>query len=262
MFREQQPCWEDMFRIRAPLDRERAAKSERVALSKEELLTEAGIRRLLREAKRLYRCADEKVAASLLMKRYAHPLAGGGMHAFSRLGQLLDPDKWSFTLILDASGDIHVLGEPELEPCWGEPRSLARERQIELLFKGHFNRLFQLMNQVSGISIKVLWANVANVLEYYYDLWATEAHTTAQELLLQEDRDGVLHEAAGALYGQYEANPLAFTYTVIPHPAQDGNMLRIREVCCLKFRSEQGLHCTTCPHITERQRADICKLYQ
>ncbi|WP_373994954.1 (2Fe-2S)-binding protein [Paenibacillus thiaminolyticus] len=38
--------------------------------------------------------------------------------------------------------------------------------------------------------------------------------------------------------------------------------MRIREVCCLKFRSESGLHCTTCPHITERHRADICKLHQ
>ncbi|QDM44396.1 (2Fe-2S)-binding protein [Paenibacillus thiaminolyticus] len=91
---------------------------------------------------------------------------------------------------------------------------------------------------------------------------ATEEHTTAQDRLLQEDRDWVLHEAAGALYGEYKANPLAFTYTVIPNPAQESKILRIREVCCLKFRSESGLHCTTCPHITERHRADICKLHQ
>ncbi|WP_374018161.1 (2Fe-2S)-binding protein [Paenibacillus thiaminolyticus] len=49
---------------------------------------------------------------------------------------------------------------------------------------------------------------------------------------------------------------------VIPNPAQESKILRIREVCCLKFRSESGLHCTTCPHITERQRADIRKLHQ
>lgn len=260
MSRELQPCW-DTFRIRALSDCERAADSVRLALSKEELLTEAGIRRLLPEAKRLYRCSDDKVAASLFIKRYAHPLAGGGMYAFSRLGRLLDPDKWSFVLILDVSGDIHAIGEPELEPDMGEGRLLARDRQIQLLFKEHFNHLFRLMNQVSGLSRKVLWANVANVLEYYYDLWAAEAQITTQERLWQEDRNWVLHEAGGALYGQYEANPLAFNYRVIPHPIQKGNMLRIREVCCLKFRSDQGLHCTTCPHITEQERADICKLY-
>ncbi|WP_374018162.1 IucA/IucC family C-terminal-domain containing protein [Paenibacillus thiaminolyticus] len=123
------------------------------------------------------------------MKRYAHPLAGRVMHAFSRLGQLLDPDKWSFILTIDASGDIDVSGQVKLEPYWEVGRKLARDRQLELLFKGHFNRLFQLMKQVSGISIKVLWANVANELEHYYDLWDAEEHATAQERLLQEDRD-------------------------------------------------------------------------
>ncbi|BFH11792.1 hypothetical protein WJ0W_000039 [Paenibacillus melissococcoides] len=155
MSRELWPCW-DTFRIRALPDWERAADSGRIALSKEELLTEAGIRRLLPEAKRLYRCSDDKVAASLFIKRYAHPLAGGGMHAFSRLGRLLNPDKWSFALILDASGDIHIIGEPELEPDMGEGRQLARDRQIQLLFKEHINRLFHLMNQVCGLLIKVL----------------------------------------------------------------------------------------------------------
>ncbi|WP_182914974.1 IucA/IucC family C-terminal-domain containing protein [Paenibacillus thiaminolyticus] len=233
MSREQQPSWIDTFRICNLHGRERVALSERVggALTKEELLTEARIRHLLREAKHLYRCVDEKVAASLFMKRYAHPLAGGVMHTFSRLGQLLDPDKWSFTLTIDASGDIDVTGEVELEPYRAEGRKLARDRQLELLFKGHINRVFQLMKQVSGISIKVLWANVANVLEHYYDLWAAEEHATEQERLLQEHRDWILHEAAGALYGEYEAIPLAFAYTVIPNPAQESKILRIREVC-------------------------------
>ncbi|WCF07770.1 hypothetical protein NDS46_26355 [Paenibacillus thiaminolyticus] len=103
---------------------------------KEELLTEAGIRYLLREAEHLYRCVDEKVVASLYMKRYAHPLAGRVMHAFSRLGQLLYPDKWSFTLTIDACGDIDVIGKVELEPYWEVGRKLARDRQLELLFKG------------------------------------------------------------------------------------------------------------------------------
>lgn len=64
------------------------------------------------------------------------------MHAFSRLGQLLDPDKWSFTLTIDASGDIDVISKVEFEPYWEVGRKLARDRPLELLFKGHSTGCF------------------------------------------------------------------------------------------------------------------------
>lgn len=123
-------------------------------------------------------------------------------------------------------------------------------------FAGHLAPVIDALYQAFGISRRILWGNVGNLVADMFDKWAAMPEVPAAVL---EDRLFLLEKADSPLLPG-KRNPLCgcVRYEELGEPDLPA-IVRVRHTCCQKNRLPGGKACSTCPLVTREERVAILR---
>ncbi|NGQ96633.1 siderophore-iron reductase FhuF [Brevibacillus sp. SYP-B805] len=196
------------------------------------------------------------VTASLFVKRYLALVIGAlysmTFHTYGlniRLDNLVltTDDSWKMPRFL--------LLQPGERPAGGE-REVWRERMIRHISNDNLQPLITAIAAYSRISPNVLWGHAAYLIHHYYRQWEREAETAELAERIRSDFRYLTEVQDPLLFGSCDKNPLNVTFAEVPHPAKQGEVVRIRRHCCLAYLLPEGKCCYTCPNLDEEKRIE------
>jgi ferric iron reductase protein FhuF len=191
---------------------------------------------------------NEKVAASMLIKRYAF-FAVMALFTMSDSDRGINVKSDNITLV-SYFEDGHWLPRFYLKDMSLMPVTVNREVWREQYVKDVFaNHLFPLMEQVSkitSISKLILWENIAVYLFWLYETVLVEKMDRKQQI--ESDFRYVIYEAPGNLFGTYHHNPLTKYHGEKVFSSAVGKEIRTRKTCCYNYKlAGSQKRCNTCP---------------
>lgn len=229
------------------------ATSSSLSIEAIELLNSGPLKNYLNILRQHIDARDEKVAASILVKRYA----------FLPVIYLYALTAWN--LKLDISCENVSLERRDQDGHWllgfrfkhlggesaGKDRDQWREDCIRSLFNDHVFPIMDLISKEAKISKLILWENIA-----IYIFWLYETVLSAGEASLAEraaeDFRYIMKEAPGALFGGYNENPLKRYNNEKVFAESKGKTIRPRKTCCFSYLTNSAKHCGTCPQICKK----------
>ena len=187
--------------------------------------------------------ARPSVTASLLLERHAWALATAAFG--SLLGEGLLPDLAAANVAVRLDGDgfagALLLGDPRLEP-------VAPTAALEPLARG------------------LLAGHLLPLVERLAERGVHRGRRALRCLVVDALAAGIAGAAAPTWTGAVEASALAVALAAILgtpprlHPRllpAGGGLVRKRAVCCL-LHTERGVHCATCPHLSDAETVRRC----
>jgi ferric iron reductase protein FhuF len=196
---------------------------------------------------------DDKVAASLLIKRYAF-LPVIGLVLMSAFNKKLDYSIDNIAL-LDKENDGLWLPQfafhsMELQDI-SEGREEWRRLIIKELFADHIFKLMDLLSKTTKISKLILWENVAVYIFWIFEMLEDMSNDSSDRL--KDDFQYILSEEAAVFLGNYHSNPLNryfYEKTIVNNNEEP---IRVRMTCCLSNRLTNKSSCKTCPQTCKTQ---------
>ncbi|MHC0038207.1 IucA/IucC family C-terminal-domain containing protein [Pseudoneobacillus sp. C159] len=192
---------------------------------------------------------NEKVAASIFMKRYAF-FAVMALFTMSHSDRKINIQTSNVTLVSHFE-DGHWLPRFFLKDLnlyeSNEVREKWREGYIKDLFVTHLYPLMDQLSKVTNVSKLILWENIAVYLFWLYETVLVDS-SDEQKQKMEEDFRYLFYEAPGSLFGDYHQNPLTqFDGEKIFYPAA-GKEIRTRKTCCFNYKLVGNQkRCNTCP---------------
>ncbi|MFF2753726.1 IucA/IucC family C-terminal-domain containing protein [Psychrobacillus sp. NPDC058041] len=187
--------------------------------------------------------ANERVAASLFIKRYAF-LPVIYMYAMTSWNKKLNLSFENISIETDDSKELWLPNfrfyNLEMESLQGN-REKWRTTCIELLYKEHVTPILESISRITKVSKLVLWENIA-----VYIFWLYEK-VLLEENFAKEDFHFIISQAPGNLFGDYTVNPLSRFYK-----EELGNEPGRRSTCCYSYLTEKSQYCSTCPRCFNR----------
>jgi ferric iron reductase protein FhuF len=191
---------------------------------------------------------NEKVAASMIMKRYAF-FAAMALFTMSHSDRGLNVKPKNVTLVSHFE-DEHWLPKFYLKDLsfhsFSVERESLREQYVKDLFANHIYLIMEQLSKITKISKLILWENIAVYLFWLYEN-VLESSQDRKEII-EEDFRYLFYEAPGHLFGTLHHNPLTkYDSKKIFNPVSD-KYIRTRKTCCFSYKLE-GNHkrCNTCP---------------
>ncbi|WP_225986105.1 IucA/IucC family C-terminal-domain containing protein [Psychrobacillus glaciei] len=195
--------------------------------------------------------ANEKVAASLFMKRYAF-LPAIYLYAMTSWNERLNVSYENVSIETDNSKEIwlpnfhfHNL-ETEISRS---NREKWRTTCIESLFKEHVSPIIELLSHITKVSKLILWENVVVYISWLYEKVLLEDRNSKEIVSrAKEDFHFIISHAPGNLFGDYGVNPISRFYKEdIDYDS------RRRSTCCYSHLTTNKQYCSTCPHFCKRR---------
>jgi siderophore-iron reductase FhuF len=196
------------------------------------------------------------VTASVFFKRFLS-LISGGLYAMSVHSAGLNLSLPNVTLYADENWKIPGFYLRDGEASRPEPKGRAqwREQVVQRLFRETVKPLISALTSYTGIHRNVLWSHTAYIVHYYYEEWLKRAESAELRAQIADDFR-FLCEAEPKTFGLRDKNPLHTSFTVIPHPNDADQPIRIRRQCCFQYRLQGGRCCYTCPLLNEEMRIE------
>jgi ferric iron reductase protein FhuF len=191
---------------------------------------------------------NEKVAASMIIKRYAF-LAAMAMFTMSHSDRKLNITPNNVTLVSHYE-DGHWLPKFYLKDLrfqeMGEHRELKREQYLKDLFANHITILINQLSVSTKISKLILWENIA---VYLFWLYENVLNTNEERKdILEEDFLYLFYEAPGDVFGEYKYNPLTKFDSAKVYQIAIDKHIRFRKTCCFSYQLDgKQKRCATCP---------------
>ncbi|MBO8156708.1 MAG: hypothetical protein H0Z32_09625 [Bacillaceae bacterium] len=205
--------------------------------------------KLLFELKQLLHSDSLVATASAFAKKYAYFIVTAGLvpisvfHKFPEFNfenvELIrssDSPKWD-PKIKFANNEVTLPGEFDSREKW-------LKSSYTRLFKDHVKELFEVIHDLSRLSMKVMWENLAHHTFWFYERFAKNILDDEQLKTVKEDFQYLIHKADGEMFGE-EENPLSYFADLNRLP----NGAPIRKYCCLTYLlNEESNNCKVCPH--------------
>lgn len=197
------------------------------------------------------------VQASMFSKQYGSMLVSGTLYAYYFFGKIIDV----------SLAHISLETEADWNPVICVDESYETDGQVHInelmtsIFARHLTPVFQALSAATGAKERLLWANLAFSLKWYYEQWIKQAESEEQRSLLKEDARFVMEQASAQLFGLTDQNPLNIEFEEVPHP-RTGAPFRLRKSCCLRYSLPGCEHCTTCPNIEQQERLILLDAYE
>ncbi|MCS3431799.1 IucA/IucC family C-terminal-domain containing protein [Klebsiella sp. BIGb0407] len=218
------------------------------SIAADSLLDTDTCRRMLTTIMPLIDAPDLAITASLYVKRLAFLTTGNVLYAMSvfdkglilslsgsQLEYAHDDGLWTSSLPADMTESI--------APCEG--RDQWREAIVGALFKDFLSPLLNVLSQVSGIPVQILWENIA-VRVYSLYRGRMEGLDSEQAQRCQADYDWLLRQADATVFG-LPWNPLKRFNRPLKQTAT-GEKVRFRRTCCFYYKATSPVeYCHNCP---------------
>ncbi|GGC81142.1 hypothetical protein GCM10007216_09590 [Thalassobacillus devorans] len=186
--------------------------------------------------------------ASIFSKRYSYYIVTGVLAMISafdkcpdyrpeniRLVRLDEEKKW-FPKLTFVSKDAE-------EPVAVNRHAWLRDQLTEL-FSEHVRPIFFQINQLTRLSMSVLWENFAIYLYWFYERYAENHFDEERMAQIRDDFHFIVHELDGSSFGE-EKNPFHY----FSYQPKLPNGTRERKCCCLSYKlHEDSGYCKVCPH--------------
>ena len=235
--------------LTGPLRLTGAAKANERSLSVAALTDAERCRALLDRLSPIIGSPSRRVTASLLSKRLAFLLTGACLYALTAADRGLDVSAENCMIDVAHDGERWISRLPlqtfDARTWVPAARERARTDIVATLFTGLIAPLWQVLHQVSGVPMRMLWENTAVRVYSLYE--RRMADFTSPAAIARRDADWqFLLSAPPALFG-WSVNPLA-RFLQMPTSMDDGRSVRFRRTCCLYFKATRPPeYCRTCP---------------
>jgi ferric iron reductase protein FhuF len=192
---------------------------------------------------------NEKVTASMIMKRYAF-FAAMSLFTMSHSDRGLNIRTSNVTLVSHYEDGLWLpkfyLKDLSFEAVHGD-RPVWREQYVKNLFANHIYLLMDQLTQISKISKLILWENIAVYLFWLYESVLEESNEERKRIMAEDFRY-LFYEAPGHVFGEYNHNPLTkYDSEKIFNPDTE-KYIRYRKTCCFSYQLEgHPKRCNTCP---------------
>ncbi|WNS74872.1 IucA/IucC family C-terminal-domain containing protein [Bacillus sp. DTU_2020_1000418_1_SI_GHA_SEK_038] len=222
-----------------------------LSISMNLLQDEQALRDYLEELGKHIGAANEKVTASIFMKRYAF-LAVIYLYAMTAWNRRLDISIENVSLESNSQDELWLprfyFNEVCLERVEGD-REKWREKGVKILFHDHLYPLIKSLTKITKVSKLILWENIA-----VYIYWLYETVLSKEDVMegvagrSQEDFHYLIFQAPGSLFGSYNENPLKRYYNQQIYLEELKREVRPRSTCCYSYLTKAKKRCVTCPH--------------
>ncbi|MED3573755.1 IucA/IucC family C-terminal-domain containing protein [Cytobacillus praedii] len=218
----------------------------------EKLLDEHSMRNYLSLLGKHLGAANDKVTASIFIKRYAFlaaaylytmTLKNGKLHIAFENVSLETNDHDELWLPNFYFRDFHIESMIENREKW-------RETCVNDLFNNHLNPLLDCLSRVTKVSKLILWENIAVYIFWLYEtIFQKEDFTEDVKFRSKEDFQYILLQASGSLFGGYNKNPLKRYHNEHIYIEEYGKEVRPRNTCCYSYLTRSKKRCTSCPQV-------------
>lgn len=120
--------------------------------------------------------------------------------------------------------------------------------------------LLESLASVVGISVGMLWGVIPTYFQYYHDLWFDEPMDELQRMQLASDME-VLYQLSPDVFGRVK-NPMQAKFRYMESPYEPGKQTRMKNTCCLAYKTGDGDYCLTCPRLNETERTRRIEEYK
>ncbi|MGF1840611.1 IucA/IucC family C-terminal-domain containing protein [Vibrio atlanticus] len=201
---------------------------------------------------------DLKITASLVIKRIAFLVLAPTLYSMSVYNKGLN-------LTIDNS----VFEYPLNERIWqnGMPifdtqvslaldeRALWREGVLRQVFSEHLTPLVNIFNEVTGISKRVLWENIAVRIFSVYERRILPNVASELKVLADGDLQFIVNPETHAIFSVDE-NPLTRFYGKKIQLAKSADLVRIRRTCCYYYKATSPqIYCSNCPLLLKKKHS-------
>ncbi|WP_144554689.1 IucA/IucC family C-terminal-domain containing protein [Bacillus sp. X1(2014)] len=227
-----------------------------------DLLDETYLKDFLKNLSDVIGAPSEKIAASILIKRYAF-LAVMSLYAMTALNKKLNVSLDNIKMETAIQGKDWLPGislkDADLQGWDGNDRAEWRSRVLKDLFANNIYPLISHLEKTVGISKLILWENIAVYLFWLYETELIDNDQAAGDFRY------LISEAEGMLFGRYNLNPLPKYFAEKTYLQEWDAEVRVRKTCCFTYQLPAGKRCKTCPctHIAKDRRChdgeNICE---
>lgn len=144
--------------------------------------------------------------------------------------------------------DWTVLEGPVEEP----ERSLWRLQAWTRFYGETVRPLFERLSADSGLHISQLWGQFPTRFNYFM---ATQQQETCSTRL-KSDYEAMLQELEGSVFG-CSHNPLQVKIRYLEDARNPNEQVRMKNVCCLYYKTGEEQYCYTCPKLKPEERERI-----
>ncbi|MEH7344154.1 IucA/IucC family C-terminal-domain containing protein [Bacillus sp. JJ1532] len=195
--------------------------------------------------------ANEKVTASVFMKRYAF-LAVIYLYAMTAWNRQMDISFENISLETNSQDELWLprfyFNEVRFKMVESD-REEWRENGVKILFQSHIYPLVNSLSKATKVSKLILWENIAVYIYWLYEsVFGKEDVPEDVVGRSKEDFHYIIFQASGSLFGSYKENPLKRYYNQHIYVEELKAEVRPRNTCCYSYLTNNKKRCVTCPH--------------
>lgn len=195
--------------------------------------------------------ANEKVTASIFMKRYAF-LAVIYLYAMTVWKSRIEISFENVSLESNSQDDLWLprfyFNEVRLEMVESDQEKW-RENSVNVLFREHLYPLVKSLSKATKVSKLILWENIAVYIFWLYEsVFGKDDVPEDVVRRSKEDFHYIIFQAPGSLFGSYHENPLKRYYNQLIYLEELDAEVRPRNTCCYSYLTKAKKRCVTCPH--------------
>ncbi len=219
------------------------------------LLDDRRGRAFVKEVGKALQSPNAVVSASIFLKRYL-ALVTGALYSMTFHNHGLNIGLENLVLTAEDSWKTvsFSLKTPEGLGYHTGERSEWREKIVRHISNDNLQPLITALSAQTGVSPNLLWSHAAYSIHHYYRTWMKEAETDALLQRIEEDFLYLKEIEDPQMFGSCEKNPIGTTFIEVAHPAKPGELVRLRNNCCLAHSLPKGKCCYTCPKLDEEER--------
>ncbi|WP_168123861.1 (2Fe-2S)-binding protein [Paenibacillus sp. HB172176] len=232
-----------------------------------QLLEGGGMKSFLERYAPEMKALDRQAAAAYLAKWLGGPaIAQQYLMAYQGRAMRLAHGNIRFHLVLDG-GHARILFEAEEAEWTMAPESKAERanwirEELAALHGGFVRPLLERIAEAGGMRLAYLWGLMPTRLNYLMEQIPKAAPGVPDidaEIRLLEDYRLLKEELEPAVFG-LKRNPLQVKIRWVEHYKDSEERMRMKNVCCMYYRTEGGSYCYTCPRMTAEEREERLRM--
>lgn len=172
----------------------------------------------------------------------------------------LSPENITVQLVETEAGKFGVAFQlmrwsEQRAPAGGNERRAWLADILSAFYSGTVRPVFESASKASGIHVAHLWGLLPTRFNYSAEQWMlAETDGTIRETIAG-DYEFLTRQIDGEPFGR-SRNPFDVKIRWIEDLKDPCKQMRMKNVCCLYYRTEGGRYCYTCPHMKESERAE------
>ncbi|MGG4494724.1 (2Fe-2S)-binding protein [Brevibacillus reuszeri] len=147
--------------------------------------------------------------------------------------------------------DTEPLGAPEDD----ELRNHWREQRYRGFYLETLKPLMEAISAASGNTPGILWGQLPSRFNYYLELFINALEEPVGKQQLEEDYHFLSRALDGESFG-LNKNPFDVKIRWVEDLRDPGKKVRMKNQCCLYYKTDGGTYCYTCPRLKESERAE------